>query len=255
MPRSARSLDQEAAQQVWLEMAYATPWQVNEVQLGRSENGGYRIRELTAQRFDLRSDWGYLCAAGLSLLTFLLLFQPWVSATGPNGTVSANAFGRIDGFTSSSWQSGGQDVVGISGAWAVLTTMAVAGTVFSVVLYFRVRSQALSRLVMVTSGATALFVLITLLYLNSKAPELRGLTESATHAGLFNWLFGNDMTSNLGAGEHRIASAGLDLGATLSAVSAFGAALAAAAMGLRKQPISAVRVIATPRPYRAKIAA
>jgi hypothetical protein len=236
-------------------MAYATPWQVNEVQLGRSENSGYRIRELTAQRFDLRSDWGYLCAAGLSLLTFLLLFQPWVSATGPNGTVSANAFGRIDGFTSSSWQSGGQDAVSISSAWAVLTTMAVAGTVFSVVLYFRVRSQTLSRLVMGTSGAAALFVLITLLYLNSKAPELRGLTESAAHAGLFSWIFGNDLTSNLGPGEHRIASAGLDLGATLSAISAFGAALAAAAMGLRKQSIAVLPMIATPRPYRAKIAA
>jgi len=236
-------------------MAYATPWQVNEVQLGRSENSGYRIRELTAQRFDLRSDWGYLCAAGLSLLTFLLLFHPWVSATGPNGTVSANAFGRIDGFTSSSWQSGGHDVVSISGAWAVLTTMAVAGTIFSVVLYFRVRSQTLSRLVMGTSGAAALFVLITLLYLNSKTPELRGLTESASHAGLFSWIFGNNMTSNLGTGEHRIASAGLDLGATLGAISAFGAALAAAAMGLRKLPITVLRMTATPRPYRAKIAA
>ncbi|MFX0575923.1 hypothetical protein [Nocardia nepalensis] len=236
-------------------MAYATPWQVNEVQLGRSENSGYRIRELAAQRFDLRSDWGYLCAAGLSLLTFLLLFQPWVSATGPNGTVSANAFGRIDGFTSSTWQSGGSNVVSISGAWAVLTTMAVAGTVFSVVLYFRVRSQALSRLVMGTSAAAALFVLITLLYLNSKAPELRGLTESASHAGLFSWLFGNGMSSNLGPGEHRIASAGLDLGATLSAITACGAALAAAAMGLRKQPSTALRMIATARPVRAKIAA
>lgn len=252
MPASS---DQAAAQQVWLEMAYATPWQVNEVQLVPSENSGYRIRELTAQRFDLRSDWGYLCAAGLSLLTFLLLFQPWVSASGPNGKVSANAFGRIDGFTSSSSQSGGQDAVSISGAWAVLTAMAVAGTVFSVVLYFRVRSQTLSRLVMGTSGAAALFALITLLYLNSKAPELRELTESAANAGLFSWLFGNDVASNLGLGEHRIASAGLDLSATLSALSAFGAALAAAAMGLRKQSITVLPIIATPRPYRAKIAA
>lgn len=252
MPASS---DQAAARQVWLAMAYATPWQVNEVQLARSENSGYRIRELPAQRFDLRSDWGYLCAAGLSLLTFLLLFRPWVSATGPNGTVSANAYGRIDGFTTSSWQSGWQDAVSISSVWAVLATMAVAGTVVSVVRYFRVRSQRRSRLVMGTSGAAALFVLITLLYLNSKAPELRGLTESAGHTGLFSWILGDDLASNLGLGEHRTASAELAVSATLSVISAFGAALAAAAMGLRKQSIAVLPMIVTPRPYRAKIAA
>ncbi|WP_433524892.1 hypothetical protein ACQPZ2_07565 [Nocardia pseudovaccinii] len=198
---------------------------------------------MTAPRFDLRSDWGYLCAPGLGLVTFLLLFQPWISATGPNGTVTSNAFGRIDGFTTGSFQS----VVSISSTWAVLTTLAVAGAVVATVMYFRLRSRLLSYLVLGCSIAAALFVLAALSYLNGKAPELREITESANQSGLFSWLFGNNSAIDLG-GEHRIASAGLDFAATLSAVTACGAALAAGAMSLRKQGGFTVRLISAPQP-------
>ncbi|WP_063036602.1 hypothetical protein [Nocardia pseudovaccinii] len=215
-------------------MAHTTPWQENNVQLGRPGNDDDLIGEVTAPRFDLRSDWGYLCAPGLGLVTFLLLFQPWISATGPNGTVTSNAFGRIDGFTTGSFQS----VVSISSTWAVLTTLAVAGAVVATVMYFRLRSRLLSYLVLGCSIAAALFVLAALSYLNGKAPELREITESANQSGLFSWLFGNNSATDLG-GEHRIASAGLDFAATLSAVTACGAALAAGAMSLRKQAQSA----------------
>ncbi|MFI7668057.1 hypothetical protein [Nocardia sp. NPDC049526] len=223
-------------------MAHTTPWQENNVQLGRPGNDDDLIGEVTAQRFDLRSDWGYLCAPGLGLVTFLLLFQPWISATGPNGTVTSNAFGRIDGFTTGSFQS----VVSISSTWAVLTTLAVAGAVVATVMYFRVRSRLLSYLVLGCSIAAALFVLAALSYLNGKAPELREITESANQTGLFSWLFGNNSATDLG-GEHRIANAGLDFAATLGAVTACGAALAAGAMSLRKQGFT-VRLISAPQP-------
>ncbi|MEV4234812.1 MULTISPECIES: hypothetical protein [unclassified Nocardia] len=223
-------------------MAHTTPWQEKDVQLGRPENDDDLIGEVTAQRFDLRSDWGYLCAPGLSLLTFLLLFQPWISATGPNGTVSSNAFGRIDGFTTGSFQS----VVSISSTWAVLTTLAVAGTVVSTVMYFRVRNRLLSYLVLGCSSAAALFVLAALAYLNGKVPELREITESANRTGIFSWLFGDNSATDFG-GEHRIASAGLDFAATLGAITACAAALAAGAMSLRKQGFT-VRLISAPQP-------
>ncbi|WP_433711669.1 hypothetical protein ACQP2U_36290 [Nocardia sp. CA-084685] len=229
-------------------MAHTTPWQEKDVQLGRSENDDDLIGEVTAPRFDLRSDWAYLCAPGLGLLTFLLLFQPWISATGPNGTITSNAFGRIDGFTTGSFQS----VVSISSTWAVLTTLAVAGTVVSTVMYFRVRNRLLSYLALGCSTAAALFVLAALAYLNGKVPELREITESANHTGLFSWLFGgnslfgDNSASNLMGSEHRIASAGLDFAATLAAITACGAALAAGAMSLRKQGFT-VRLISTPQ--------
>ncbi|MEV5833985.1 hypothetical protein [Nocardia sp. NPDC052112] len=222
-------------------MAHTTPWQEIDVQLGRPENDDDLIGEVTAQRFDLRSDWGYLCAPGLGLLTFLLLFQPWISATGPNGTVTSNAFGRIDGFTTGSYQS----VVSISSTWAVLTTLAVAGTVVTTVMFFWFRSRMFSHLVLGCSGAAALFALAALSYLNGKAPELREITESATRAGLFSWLFGDNSPIDL-AGEHRIANAGLDSAATLGVITACGAALAAGVMSLCKRNFE-VRLIA-PQP-------
>lgn len=224
-------------------MAHTTPWQEKDVQLGRSENDVDLIGEVTTQRFDLRSDWGYLCAPALGLLTFLLLFQPWISATGPNGTVTSNAFGRIDGFTTGSFQS----VVSISSTWAVLTTLAVAGTVITTAMYFRIRSRVFSFLALICSSAAVLFVLAAMSYLNGKAPELREITESANRAGLFSWLFGNNSATDLAGGEHRIAKAGLDSAAMLGAITACGAALAAGVMSLRKQGF-AVRLIPIARP-------
>ncbi|MEV4126084.1 hypothetical protein [Nocardia sp. NPDC049707] len=224
-------------------MAHTTPWQENDVQLGRSDNDDDLIGEVTTQRFDLRSDWGYLCAPALSLLTFLLLLQPWISATGPNGTISSNAFGRIDGFTTGSFQS----VVSISSTWAVLTTLAVAGTVVTTVLFFRVRSRVLSFLTLGCSAASALFVLAAMNYLNGKVPELRAITEPANRAGLFSWLFGDNSATDLVGGEQRIADAGLDSAATLGAIAACCAALAAGVMSLRKQRF-AVGQISTPLP-------
>lgn len=222
-------------------MAHTTPWQENDVQLGRPENDDDLIGEVTTQRFDLRSDWGYLCAPCLGLLTFLMLFQPWISASGPNGTVTADAFGRIDGFTTGSYQS----VVDISSTWAVLTTLAVAGTVATTVIFFRVRSRLFSYLMVACSGAAALCALAALSYLNGKAPELREITESANRAGLFSWLFGDNAATDI-TGEHRIANAGLDSAATLGAITACAAALAAGAMSLRKRDF-AVRLI-SPQP-------
>lgn len=224
-------------------MAHTTPWQEKDVQLGRCEKDDDLIGEVTTQRFDLRSDWGYLCAPALGLLTFLLLFQPWISATGPNGTVTSNAFGRIDGFTTGSFQS----VVSISSTWAVLTTLAVTGTVIATAMYFRVRSRVFSFLALICSSAAALFVLAAMSYLDGKAPELREITESANRAGLFSWLFGNSSATDLAGDEHRIAKAGLDSAATLGAISACGAALPAGVMSLRKQGF-AVRLISTARP-------
>ncbi|WP_227996662.1 hypothetical protein [Nocardia australiensis] len=198
---------------------------------------------MSANHPDFRLNWGYLCAAGLSILTLVLLFQPWLSASGPTGNASSNAFGRIDGIggggggpKAENWDAHGFREVGISGVWAILASAAAIITVLAGVMCFRVRSETLACVVIGSSFAAAIFVFIAVLYLNSKAPALLSLTESPGDSGLrgvVDMLLGNDKKPDSGAGQEHIASASLDHGAMLGAVTALGAAFAAAVSGLR----------------------
>ncbi|OQS12986.1 hypothetical protein B0T36_21950 [Nocardia donostiensis] len=167
------------------------------------------------------------------MLTFALLFQPWLSAWGPKGEATADAFGRITGYTSDpqGWTMATARKVGITGFWALLAAAAIITTVFAVAAYLRTRNEALAHLATAASIAVALFVLATVLYLNSKAPELRVASQS--HDGLQTLLdlaSGARETSN--SGKHPVASAGLEPAALLAAVLAVGAAVAAVAQWL-----------------------
>lgn len=195
----------------------------------------------------VRADWAYLLIAGLGLATFVLLFQPWLAASGPNGKVSSNAFGEIEGITGNNGLVGsftgvGGDLDGsgglvISGVWAVLACCAAFATVCSAVMYLRVRSETLSRATVCSSAALAVFIVAELLYLNGKTPDLRAMTISGhnlgTSLGGIIRMFTGHGEESAPAVEQRVANAGLSLEAMLGGATALGAALCAAAVGLR----------------------
>ncbi|MFE3261828.1 hypothetical protein ACFXPS_41815 [Nocardia sp. NPDC059091] len=191
---------------------------------------------------------GHLGAAVSGLITIALLFQPWLSASGPTGSVKSDAFGRIEGVSGRriNWATGGYYETDIGGTWAVLAVLASAVTVAAVVIYLRTRSSTLSYLVVVSAVATAIFVLADLLYLSGKAPDLRAMTEDSrpVHglSGLIQQFLGNDRPDS---GSRKVASAGLDQAALLSGASAVAGAVAAVASGMPRHAWRAILLFLT----------
>ncbi|MGF6887358.1 hypothetical protein ABIA39_005867 [Nocardia sp. GAS34] len=230
------------------EMVHSTPSQVLESPHHQSKSAELPTPAEHSDRRDHRSRWGLLCSAGLSLATLVLLCKPWLSAHGPNGEVSSDAFGRISGATGPlGWVPGGSDGAGtggsidvsggvnISGVWAVLAAAAAVVTIFAAVINLRVRREMLAYLVVGSSVAGALCVLFTVLYLNGMEPELRAMTEGNQHlsGGLDN-LLDSFLGDRADGGRRQIASASLDPAALLGGVTALGAALSAIMLGLPK---------------------
>ncbi|WP_147288891.1 hypothetical protein [Nocardia mexicana] len=133
----------------------------------------------------LRGHGGYLAAAGANVVTFGLLFVPWLTVTGPDGVARANAFGRIQATTSymMGWSKSGPTTANINGTWAILTTAAIIVMVTVVGINLGIRSRALSRVAAASGVATALFVLLTLRHLNSRASDLYDMTQRGWDAG------------------------------------------------------------------------
>jgi hypothetical protein len=230
------------------EMVRSTPSHILESPHHHSETADIPTPVEHSDRCDYRSLLGLLCSAGLSAATLVLLCKPWLSARGPNGEVSSDAFGRISGATGPlGWvpsesngveTSGGMDLSGgvnISGVWAVLAATAAVMTIFAAVINLRVRGKILSYLVVGSSVAGAVFVLCTVLYLNGMEPELRAMTEGNQHlSGGLNNLLGSFFGGSADGGRHQVASASLDLAAMLGGATALGAALTAVGFGLSK---------------------
>ncbi|MGO4613734.1 hypothetical protein AB4305_05385 [Nocardia sp. 2YAB30] len=191
------------------------------------------------QRSRGRSDWKWWCVAALGLLTFVLLFQPWLSASGPFGDVHTNAFGRMDGSLPEVDTIGYKpaDYVSISNGWGMLAGAAAVVTVVAAMLYLMLRIEAVSLLAAAAGVATAVFVLATLLYLHDKAPELRDMTrhrdELAGLGHILQRIFGDSEGSNPEATQ-QVATAALTTPALICGVAAVGTAVVALA-GLRNQ--------------------
>ncbi|WP_280270145.1 hypothetical protein [Nocardia wallacei] len=172
---------------------------------------------------DLRVYWGFLCAAALSLATTVLLFQPWLTAQGPNGRILADAFGRTQGTTDANtadtWGEGAYPAH-ISGGWGILTAAAAITTIFAVGMYLRDGSPSLALLVLGSSAGQALSVFCTLLYLNGKSQAFKTLVETSGTGGLRDLLSGNG-TSNI----REVASVSLGAAAMLGGITALGCVL------------------------------
>lgn len=147
---------------------------------------------------EFRCDWKLWSVAALSLVTFALLFQPWLAASGPHGAVRSDAFGRIDGSVPVLRSAGErltENVAVISGLWGALAAAAALVTVFGLWLYRKSRAGLL--LAIGAAVANAVFVPAALLHLHGKAPELRAMTEDhdeiRTALGdIVHTLFGGD---------------------------------------------------------------
>lgn len=191
-------------------------------------------------------DWGFLFAAVVSAVGFALLFQPWLSASGSGGEARSDAFGRVTGVTNGfdEWSVSKFRDVNISGAWGLLAAAAMLVTVFAALAQIRLRTRALAVLVIGSSVTAAVVVLIALMYLDARGPELRILIDpgEGLGAGLVHRFLG-EFGGASGPGERRMASAGLTEMALLAGVLSCAAAVAAIAQGTRRYGLSPMRAL------------
>ncbi|MBF6145724.1 hypothetical protein [Nocardia nova] len=218
-------------------MATRTPWSDVHPGTGDLESSG----SLPTPPGGRRPSWGYLCSAALSAATLVLLFQPWLSASGPGGAIRSDAFGRLTGTTVSQqdWAGAGLRDTDISGTWAVLTCVAVLATIFAAVAYLRTRASIFSAAAAVAGTSVAVFVLADVLYLDNKESEMRAaVADDSSFSGILRGLFGGAHAA------HQLAGAHLDFAAMLAGITAFGAAACVLTNHLRDNPI--VRTVARP---------
>ncbi|MEU2175573.1 hypothetical protein ABZ552_15225 [Nocardia sp. NPDC019219] len=197
----------------------------------------------------LDGHWGYLGALAGSIVTLLLLFQPWLNAVGADGRARADAFGRITATTSflNAWSSSPPPSVRISGALAILAAGAIVVTVCVVAANLRYRAEVLSRAAAVSAVVTAALVVLTVLYVNSKAPELRGMLGRSSDLGgqigmVTSWAFGNGSLIAPGVRQVSYNTAGLTHWALLAGVVSLGSAVAAVAQWTYNRPSSSRRL-------------
>ncbi|MCC3317394.1 hypothetical protein [Nocardia africana] len=185
----------------------------------------------------------------MSATTLVLLFQPWLSASGPGGAIRSDAFGRLTGTTETQqdWEGAGLRTTDISGTWAVLTCVAVLATIFAAAAYLRTRVAIFATAAAVASTGMALFVLAEVLYLDNKESEMRAaVADDSSLSGVLRGLFGGAHAA------HQLAGAHLDFAAMLAGITAFGAAACVLTNHLRDNPIA--RTAARPTTISAEAA-
>ncbi|MEU2174000.1 hypothetical protein ABZ552_07225 [Nocardia sp. NPDC019219] len=217
-------------------MENSTPWDKAENQHSPAENSAHEPAEKEGGlRMAINGNWGYVWAAVGSLITFGLLFRPWLTVSGPNGKAETNAFGRINASTRylTVWSSSKPMALAhITGFWALLTTVAVIVCVLTVAVNLRTRNRILERATAISSVAVAICTICTLLYINSKAPELKEMTSRRWDLGgqlgsVMSWMFGNDKLPFPGISETRYSTSSLTRTAILACFTSIGSALAA----------------------------
>ncbi|APE36925.1 hypothetical protein BOX37_26680 [Nocardia mangyaensis] len=188
---------------------------------------------LRVLRAALAGNWGYVLAVAGSIVTFFLLFQPWITATGPGGRVRANAFGRLDGSTNylTAWSQIKSPTAHITGLWALFASAALVVSIAAVLIHLRIRSDLLDRMATVATVAAAVFVLATMVYLNSKGTDLKDMTTRRWDLGgqvgtLMAWAFGNGQLVMPGMREVGYSSASLTPAAIFASITSIGSALA-----------------------------
>ncbi|MEV6320333.1 hypothetical protein AB0M45_03910 [Nocardia sp. NPDC051787] len=173
-----------------------TPWQTRETRHDQADSAGEALRRrwndawlravLVGKRLRavLHENWGYLFAAVGCVITFVLLFQPWLTTNtgGTDGTIHANAFGRlhVTTFWIDLWARSSVPSPKASGAWGILTSVAIGVAVCSTAVNSVVRAEALTYMAIVATVFVAVFTVATALYLNSKGDELTRVVSYGT---------------------------------------------------------------------------
>ncbi|WP_280361226.1 hypothetical protein [Nocardia wallacei] len=236
-------------------MAHPTPWGSSGTSPdppdppGRTKRAAYRRPDLTPYLAAARENWGYVTAAVAGLVILILLFQPWLTASGPDGRASTNAFGRIDATTAylTAWSSEHNPIAKITGLWAIMAAAAIVVTCVTAVLSLRLRTELASRVAAISAVAAAFFIIITLVYINSKAPELKAMTARKYDAGgqlgsLMAWAFGNGTLAIPGIARKPYSSAGLTPWGMVAGGLSLVAAVAAVTQWLIDHPASRMRI-------------
>jgi hypothetical protein len=230
-----------------------TPWSANDSRLDRVPSAAPgRLAGSRPSLSTLHGYWGYLGAVAGSLVTLLLLFQPWLRVAGADGKASANAFGRVSATTSylNAWSATQAPAARISGALALLAAAAIVVTVCAVAVNLRYRTEVLARVATISTVTTAALVVLTVLYVNSKAPELRApLARSSDLGGqvgmVTSWAFGNGSLIVPGVRQVSYDTAGLTHWALLAGATSLGSAITAVTQWVYNHPPTALRL-----PYR-----
>ncbi|WP_280314953.1 hypothetical protein [Nocardia abscessus] len=192
----------------------------------------------------LRGNWVYLCAAVGCIITFVLLFQPWLTTGtgGTDGVIHANAFGRIHvtTFWVDLWAQTSVPNPKASGTWGILTSVAIVIAVCSVAVNTVARTAALTHLVIVATGFVAFFTIAAALYLNSKGDELTRVVsygtarDPGTQVGLLiRWARGHDNYPAPGFRQVSYATHSLTWSAILAVAISLLSAIAAIAQWIR----------------------
>ncbi|MFE7802598.1 hypothetical protein [Nocardia sp. NPDC057440] len=199
----------------------------------------------------LQGNWGYVVAAAGSVVTFCTLFQPWVNAATLDGRIKATPFGKFEISSSlvALWSGAPPPQAKVNGTWAVLACVAIAVTLFAVVVNLRARTTTLSHLAACSSVAMALFIVFALVHMNGKAPELRSMlgygrtTDLGGQIGLLmRWASGNGKYPMPGIRQVSITTASLTAWAWFAAATAVVSAVAAIAQWVRNRPAGPIQI-------------
>ncbi|MGY2008244.1 hypothetical protein ACW9HC_14805 [Nocardia gipuzkoensis] len=238
-------------------MVQPTPWGASKSQNRQADSpiratGGGRKRRVDAEKLRarvrplvtlLRDNTGYLLAAVGCVITFTLLFKPWLTTGGPDGTIWSNAFGQTHISTTlvGLWSQKPPAHSNLSGKWAILATIAIFLTVLAALANLWTRTETLARLTTGSAAAVALFIAFTLVYLNGKGPELRSMigsgppTDLGTQAGfVIRWASGNGQYPLPGMRKVEFSTAKLTGSALLAGATAMFSAVAAIAQWVQR---------------------
>ncbi|NKY88010.1 hypothetical protein [Nocardia veterana] len=146
----------------------------------------------------LRRTWAPWSAIGAGVVTLFLLFRPWLKASGPDGHARTDAFGRIEASTLqlTAWSQQHNSTPQISGAWAILAATAIVAMCVLALVSIRARTEAAARYTALCAVVSAALVLITLVYINAQAADLKAMTARKYDMGgqigsFMAWVFGN----------------------------------------------------------------
>ena len=126
-----------------------------------------------------------MAAAGTVAL-FFMQFQPWMFSANWNASATVNAFGTITTTTAhlTLWSQTPVPGAQVSGAWALLTSVAVFVTVCAAFQAIRRDSAAASTATALAATAVAVLTLANVFYFNSKMHEVLVSLGSANDLGM-----------------------------------------------------------------------
>lgn len=186
----------------------------------------------------LTGKWGYVFSALGGIVAFVLMFQHWLVANGPDGRAAATAFGRIDTTTRylAVWSSkGAPPAADLTGSWAVTASAAIAVCLAAVAIYIVTDSPRFARIATGASVLSAVLVVVNLLYLTSRQKSLKEMTARRWDLGgqvgsWIDWAFNDGTKPVAGLNQIDYVASGTVTTAAIAAVvtSAAGAVVAVA---------------------------